>query len=264
MPSYMVWSELKMQVSGPGRVLRALALCGLAALLLLGCSKENEAGCFTSTGNIVTERRSLPPFRVLTTYDNVQVTVVQDTDTYAEVRAGKNLQADIRLEVKGDELVIRNTSRCNWVRRYDTPREVTLHTPCITSTFLRGQADVRTEGTFSQDTIFFHLIGSGDYHLNLRSTYVGMSQYELGDIYLSGSAQELHHTLGGNGSLYAADFRLQDVYLQTNFDSNGNTHFQVTRLLAGTHAGTGTVFYMPPAPARTELKTTGKGQVKAE
>ncbi|WP_185817038.1 GIN domain-containing protein [Hymenobacter metallilatus] len=244
--------------------MRGLAYAGAATLLLSGCSKENEAGCFTSTGNIVTERRSLPPFRVLTTYDNVQVTLVQDQETYAEVRAGKNLQDDIRLEVKGEELVIRNTSRCNWVRRYNTPREVRLHTPHITSTFLRGQADIRTEGPFSQDTIFFHLIGSGDYHLHLRSTYVGMSQYELGDIYLSGSAQELHHTLGGNGSLYAADFPVQNLYLQTNFDSNGNLHTRASELLAGFHAGIGTIYFRPPAPARIELSTTGKGKVQAE
>ncbi|MCA8830862.1 GIN domain-containing protein [Hymenobacter pini] len=234
----------------------------MVTCLLPGCSKENEAGCFTSTGSIITERRSLPPFRVLTTYDNVQVTVVQDTDTYAEVRAGKNLQDDIRLEVKGDELIIRNTSRCNWVRRYDTPREVTLHTPHITSTFLRGQADVRTEGTFSQDTIFFHLIGSGDYHLNLRSQYVWISQYELGDLYLSGTSQELHHTLGGNGSLYAADFSIADAYLYTNFDSNGNQHVRAAQRLVGTHAGTGTVFYT--LHPQINLKVTGKGKLQPE
>ena len=253
-----------MQVSGLNRVLRVLALAGLAPLLLPACSQDNEAGCFTSTGNIVTERRSLPPFRVLTAYDNVQVTLVQDTETYAEVRAGKNLQDDIRLEVKGGELIIRNTSRCNWVRRYNTPREVRLHTPRVTSTFLRGQADIRTEGTFSQDSVFFHLIGSGDYRLTLRSQYVGMSQYELGDIYLTGSAQELHHTLGGDGSLHAAAFPVQNLYLQTNFDSNGNLHARASGLLAGAHAGTGTVFFTPPAPPQMELKVTGKGKVQAE
>ncbi|MET4106366.1 DUF2807 domain-containing protein [Hymenobacter sp. UYP22] len=260
----MRWLEIRVQVSGPGRVLRGLLLTGLTTLLLPACSKENEAGCFTSTGSIITERRSLLPFRVLTTYDNVQVTLVQDAETYAEVRAGKNLQDDIRLEVKGDELLIRNTSRCNWVRRYNTPREVRLHTPRVTSTFLRGQADVRTEGLFSQDTIFFHLIGSGDYRLNLHSQYVGMSQYELGDMYLTGSSQELHHTLGGSGSLHAADFPVQNLYLRTNFDSNGNLHARATGLLAGTHAGTGTIFYTLPTPTQLELKTTGKGKVQAE
>ncbi|AHJ98338.1 head GIN domain-containing protein [Hymenobacter swuensis] len=257
----MVWSELKVQVSCSRWLLRGAAGLGLLGLLP-GCSKENEAGCFTSTGNIVTERRSLPPFQVLTAYDNVQVTLVQDAESYAEVRAGKNLQDDIRLEVQDDQLIIRNTSRCNWVRRYDTPREVTLHVPHLTSIFLRGQADIRTDRLFEQDTIFAHLIGSGDFHLALNSQYVGLSQYELGDIYLSGTTQELHHTLGGSGSLYASDFSLQDVYLQTNASSSGNARLRVGQLLAGTHAGIGTVFYA--LQPRLEMKVTGKGKLVVE
>lgn len=252
-----------MQGNVLGRVLRMVAALGLLGGLT-ACDKGNEAGCFTSTGNIVTERRSLPPFQVLTTYDNISVVLVQDTATYAEVRAGKNLQDDIRLDVQGNELIVRNTSRCNWVRRYDTPREVTLHLPRLVDIYLRGQADISTRGAFRQDTIFPHLVGAGDFHLHLVSRYIGMSQYELGDIYLSGSTQELHHTLGGSGSLYAQDFPLQQAYLQTNLDSDGNMHLHPTRLLAGTHAGTGTIFYTAPPTLQQVLNVTGKGKVQAE
>ncbi|GAB3291192.1 head GIN domain-containing protein [Hymenobacter tenuis] len=256
----MYWFELWPQVSAPWRLLRGLAAGVAVVLILSGCQKENEAGCFTSTGSIRAERRALQPFHTLTTYDNVTVLLVQDTETYAEVRAGQNLQEDIRLEEADGYLTIRNTSRCNWVRRYNTPREVTLHTPRLSGMFLRGEADIRTVGTFRADTLFAHLIGSGDYHLNLASTYLGMSQYELGDIYLSGTASELHHTLGGNGSLYATELPLQEVYLQTNFDSSGNAYVRPARLLAGTHAGTGTVYYAGAVPL-LELGITGKGKL---
>ena len=255
--------SLKMQGNAAGRVLRAAAILALI-VTLAGCQKDNEAGCFTSTGNITTERRALAPFRQLTTYDNITVILVQDTETYAEVRAGKNLQDDIRLEVANGMLTVRNTSRCNWVRRYNTPREVTLHLPHITDLFLRGQADIRTEGAFRQDTIFPHLIGAGDFRLHLISRYVNMDQYELGDIYLTGSSDELHHTVGGSGSLYAQNFPVREVYLQTNFDSDGDVHVRTSRLLVGTHAGTGTVFYTPPKPAMLTLAVTGRGQLRTE
>lgn len=255
--------RLKMQGNAPGRVLRAATFGALAAALA-GCYPDSDAGCFTSTGNIITERRTLPPFQRLTTYDNISVIVVQDTATFAEVRAGKNLQDDIRLEVADGMLTVRNTSRCNWVRRYDTPREVTLHLPRLTDLFLRGQADIRTEGAFRQDTISPHLIGAGDLRLHLISRYVNMDQYELGDIYLTGSAEELHHTLGGSGSLYAQDFPLRDVYLQTNSGSDGDIRLRASRLLVGTHAGTGTIFYAPPAPEKLVLPVTGRGQVRPE
>lgn len=231
-------------------------------LSLAGCQKENEAGCFTSTGNIITERRALSPFRVLTTYDNVQVTLVQDTETYAEVRAGKNLQDDIRLEVEGNQLTIRNTSRCNWVRRYNTPREVTLHTPRLTDVFLRGQADIRTAGFFRADTLFVHLVGSGDYHLNLQSKYLNADQYELGDIYLEGQTDELHLTIGGGGSTYATGLPTRQVYLRSNFDSEGSAYFRPSELLTGVHAGIGTVYYH--GMLATDLRVTGKGKLVKE
>ncbi|GGG41634.1 head GIN domain-containing protein [Hymenobacter glacieicola] len=255
--------KIRPQVSVLHRLLRGSCALGGGLLLLTACQQENEASCFTSTGSITTERRSLPAFRVLTTYDNVRVTLVQDTATYAEVRAGKNLQEDIRLEVKDNILTIRNTSRCNWVRRYNTPREVTLHTPRLTDLFLRGQADIRTTGTFRADTLYAHLIGSGDYHLNLTSRYLGLDQYELGDIYLSGTTEELHHTIGGNGSMYAAELTTRDVYLQTNFSSNGNGYFTARQLLAGTHAGNGTVFYRG-TPSVTDFRVSGKGKLVRE
>ncbi|TGD82317.1 GIN domain-containing protein [Hymenobacter wooponensis] len=260
----MSWFEIGPQVSVPRRLLRVTAL-GVAAFgSLTSCSKENEAGCFTSTGNITTERRELSPFRTLTTYDNITVTLVQDTQTYAEVRAGKNLQEDIRLEATGNQLVIRNTSRCNWVRRYDTPREVTLHTPRIHDIFLRGQSDIRTEGTFRADTLFAHLIGSGDFRLALQSQYLNMDQYELGDIYLEGRTQELHVTIGGNGSTYARGLPANRVFLRSNIATNGNGHFTVTESLVGTHAGTGTIFYSGISAASASLQISGKGKLVQE
>ncbi|TGE08600.1 GIN domain-containing protein [Hymenobacter fodinae] len=260
----MSWCEIGPQVSALRRLLRVTAL-GVAAFgSFVSCSKENEAGCFTSTGNIVTERRALAPFRVLTTYDNITVTLVQDTETYAEVRAGKNLQEDIRLEVTGNQLVIRNTSRCNWVRRYNTPREVTLHTPRIHDIFLRGQSDIRTTGTFRADTLFAHLIGSGDYHLNLQSQYLNMDQYELGDIHLAGRTQELHLTIGGNGSTYATGLPASRIYLRGNASTNGDGHFTATESLVGTHAGTGTIFYSGIPASSASLQITGKGKLVRE
>ena len=256
---------MRTQSNAPRRLLRARLGLGLgAALALAGCSKDNEAGCFTSTGRVVTERRALPPFRQLTTYDNVQVTLVQDLETYAEVKAGKNLQEDIRLTVENGHLTIRNTSRCNWMRRYDTPREVTLHLPRLHDVWLWGQADIRTQGPFRADTIFFHLTGAGSYNLNLQSRYLWLDQYELGDIRVQGRADELHLTVGGKGSTYAQGLATRTASFQTNPFSTGNAHLAPTDRLSGIHGSLGTIFYRPAPTLRVEVQMTGKGKMQAE
>lgn len=255
---------MRTQGNAPRRLLRTAAVLGLGtSAALAGCSKDNEAGCFTSTGRIVTERRALPPFRQLTTYDNVQVTLVQDAETYAEVKAGKNLQADIRLTVENGHLTIRNTSRCNWMRRYDTPREVTLHVPRLHDVWLWGQADIRTQGTFRADTLFCHLTGAGSYDLTLNSSYLWLDQYELGDIRVRGRADALHLTVGGKGSTYAQDLATSTIDFRTNQFSTGNAHLAPISVLSGIHGSLGTIFYRPSPSLRVEVQVTGKGKMQA-
>ena len=169
-------TSLRPQVSGAGRVWgtadahqgrRGLGRCWLG---LSACGPGHGTDCLKSTGSIITERREVAAGLVtVTAYDNVDLRLVQDTQTYAEVRAGENLIGDIEFTRKGNSLEIANTSRCNWARSYDTPRVVTLHLPRITNVFLRGQGNGSTVGQFVQDTIFFHLIGAGDYDINVKA-----------------------------------------------------------------------------------------------
>ncbi|MBC6989148.1 DUF2807 domain-containing protein [Hymenobacter sp. BT491] len=225
--------------------------------LFSACQKDHAGDCFKSTGRIVTERRALAPFRQIVAYDNVDVILVPDTETYAEVRAGKNLQEDIELQVKGNQLIIHNTSRCNWVRRYNTPREVTLHTLKLTDLFLYGQGNIRTASNLRADTLFCHLVGSGDYDLDVTSRYLWFDMYELGDFALRGQAEEAHIIVGGSGTLNAHNLPIQRCYIQLNKQSSGDAHITATSQLIGTHAGTGTLYYT--SAASTDIKISGTG-----
>ncbi|WP_167856775.1 head GIN domain-containing protein [Hymenobacter aquaticus] len=230
------------------------------AALLAGCGKGHELDCLKSTGDVESERRELAAFQTVIAYDNVDVTLVQSAQTYAEVRAGENLLEDIELTVEHGQLTIRNTSRCNWMRTYDTPREVTLYLPRLRDVFLRGQGNVRTAGTFRTDSLFCHLVGAGDYDLDLSSKYVNLDMYELGDINLRGQTNVFTLLVGGNGSLRASGLQAQQCYFRFNHDSNGNAYVQARDFLGGTNAGTGTLYYAGNPP-QTDIRVTGKGQV---
>ncbi|GAB2477682.1 hypothetical protein GCM10011375_19690 [Hymenobacter qilianensis] len=230
---------------------------------LSGCAKDHEGDCFKSTGSIVTERRALPPFQDLVTYTNVDVTLVQDTtlaEPYAEVRTGKNLQEDIELQVEDGRLTVRNTSRCNWVRRYDTPREVILHVASIHDVALLGAGSIRTAGNFRVSTVFFHLVGAGDYDLDLTSDIVYLDMYELGDVRLRGAADELSLIVGGLGSVRATDLQTKRCFFELTRSSDGSAYVRASDVVGGTHSGTGTLYYSGN-PAATDIRVTGKGKV---
>jgi hypothetical protein len=261
--------SLRPQVSGLGwfGVLRGLGRTALGAALMAGlstCGPGHGTDCLKSTGTVTTQRRELAAGIVtVTTYDNVDLRLVQDAQTYAEVRAGENLISDITLTRNGSTLEIANTSTCNWARSYDTPREVTLHLPRVTSVFLRGQGNGSTVGQFVQDTIFFHLIGAGDFDLNLRAKYLFVDQYELGDLTLHGTSDEMNFTVGGSGRLFARDMALRRCYFNMTRDSDGDAHVRATDVVAGTVAGSGTLYYSG-SPASTDIRVTGQGSKKTE
>ncbi len=265
----MRYTSLRPQVSGLGwfGVMRGLGRAGLGLALvatLSTCGPGHGGDCLKSTGSVITQRREVAAgLATVTTYDNLDLRLVQDTQTYAEVRAGENLQDDIKLTRTGTTLEITNTSTCNWARSYDTPREVTLHLPHITSVFLRGQGNASTVGLFRQDTIFFHLVGAGDYDINILARQLYVDQYELGDITLHGSTEELNFTLGGSGRLFAQNLTARRCYSQMTRDSDGDAHVQATGIVAGTVAGSGTLYYGGP-PTVTDIKVTGKGHTKTE
>jgi Putative auto-transporter adhesin, head GIN domain len=239
----------------------------LAALLLAaglaGCGEDHETDCLKSSGKVTEERRELAPFHVLRLYDNVEVTVVQDAETYATVRTGKNLQEDLELTEQNGELTIHNTSRCNWVRRYDVPRQVTLHTPRLTDVFHIGEKTLRTQGVFRQDTLFLHLSRAGDVEFEVDSKLLWVDLYELGDMRLAGRTEQLVATVGDLGSLYAQPLQARRAQIDLDKLGDGNAHVRATEFLGANVAGTGTLYYNGSVPQKT-VSVTGKGRAVSQ
>lgn len=245
------------QVSGLRRVLRLLLLFGLSTSLLAAC-QDND--CLKSAGDVTTERRDLPPFQQLTTLDNVNVTLVQDTETYAEVRTGAHLQSDLKLEVRDNHLQISNESTCNWARSYSVPHEVTLHVTKLTDISLYGQGNIIGQGQLQADTLFLHLKGAGDYDLDLRSNRLWIDQYELGDYRLRGETNEMLLSGGGLGRFFGANLRTNFSYVGLSPYADGAIHINAANSLTGIHAGTSTIYYSGN-PTTTEVQLTGRGKL---
>lgn len=253
----MIGRTFGVQVSGPRGVLRTVLALGLSMGLLASCNSDD---CLTSAGKETTERRELPAFHDLTVADNVNVTLVQDTETYAEVRTGAHLQPDLRLEVQGTRLFISNESRCNWARSYDVAHDVVLHLPRLINMDHTGQGTVRTEGKFRADTAYYHLKGPGNYDLDLQSHYLWLDQYELGDFRLRGTTDQLLLSGGGLGRFFATDMRARACYLNMTIYAGNDVYVNGSEEVAGTMAGPGTVYYSGN-PTTANIRVTGKGKV---
>ena len=240
---------------------------GLAlAALLAGCGAGHDLDCLKSNGPVTVQRRAISrQLRQLLVYDNVDVIIVPDTARYAEVRAGEHVLSDIEFSTPAgpSQLVIRNTSRCNWVRSYDTPREVRLHLPYLKQIEQHGYGLISTEGQWAQDTLFLRIQSTGDFNMNVRSTYLYVDSFDAGDLTLSGFAHDFHPNLGANGFLFASGLRADYCYFFTYPTWVGDAHVRPLQNLGGTLNGSGT-FYYTGTPSLIDVKGPNKGRLMQE
>jgi hypothetical protein len=238
--------------------LRRGALLLASASGLYACTAGHEADCLKSNGAVTTQRRAVDRrVRTLQVFDNVDLLIVPDTATYAEVHAGEHVIDGLTLTYQDPRtLLINNTNRCNWVRSYDTPYEVRLHVARLTDVRQQGYGTISTASRWTQDTLFVHLVGAGDIKLDLTTTYLITDMYELGDMTLTGTAETFQPLVGGTGFLFAGGLQAHRCYFQTTRTSLGDAHLRATNL-GGTVAGKGTVYYAGN-PSSIDVKGSGK------
>ena len=228
------------------------------SVFLAGCQKENAPACIKITGTIKTETRSLEPFRTLRIFDNLEVTVVEDSVHYVEVTAGKNLLPDIETEVKNGELSVRNINKCNWVRSYDKPFKVRVHVKELRDVFHDGDATLSSENRFPSNTLFLHVTGAGDTDLELKTESIWLDMYELGEVRLRGNNKQLTAYILSMGSLKAEELQNEEANLKLT--DQGQGFLQVSERLTAEINGPGNVYYRGTNP-KIQTFGNGSGQV---
>jgi hypothetical protein len=234
--------SIRLQSKALGRLRRGAWL--LLSLFCLSTCKS-EIDCLKSNGPIATQRRAVDRrTRTVLVYDNVDLTIVPDTATYAEVEAGEHVIDGLTLTAPDPQsLALHNTNSCNWTRSYNTPYTVRLHVPHLTDVRLLGYGSIHTASHWTQDTLFVHLLGDGDIQLDVASHYLYTDMYELGDLTLNGTADNFHSIVGGIGFLFAGGLTARSCFFETTRTSLGDAHLRATHYLGGTHASKGTLYY---------------------
>lgn len=231
----------------------------LMVWLLPGCQKENMGDCFKSTGSVTTESRSLMPFKHLEVEDNVNVQIIFDNNTFAEVEAGKNLLSLIETEVRDETLFVRNNNKCNWVRSYKVPVNVTVHCPQLNSIISRGYGEVETLDTVRTDGFFAEQwLASGKLKLKLNTpsvylkSHTGPADYEC-----SGVVDYLYAYNSSQGIFKLAEIEARKALIWNK--GTGDIHVNVSDSLDMIIEHLGDVYYTGD-PDFVEAEITGSGE----
>ena len=235
--------------------MKEMLLC-LLVLSLFSCRKDESAGCFESSGAVAEEIRQLSPFKSLRIEDNLNVTWHDSSAVFLKLRCGKNLMPGISSRQTGDELVLENQNRCNWVRRYDLPMEIDLWSPAPWLIRLAGFGEFRCADSLNSGLLTLQCYGAGKAFVKVAGglLYCDFAAQENAEI--SGYADAGVFAIQNTGKLDAS--ALQMGKLEIDMKGENDALIQVRDSLWGIHKSHRKVFLKGQPAQSVQFLSTGR------
>ena len=228
----------------------------LTCICLFSCRKDPGAGCLDSSGAVSEEIRPLNAFRKLRISDNVQVTWHDSTVAVLKLRCGKNLMAGITTRQSGDELIIDNQNRCNWVRRYDLPVEIELWAPAPWLIRLDGFGEFRCADSLNAGLMTLQCYGAGKAFVKVAGGLFYCDFAAQENVEISGHAEDGVFSIQNTGKLDASG--LQMGRLEINMKGDNDAFIQVKDSLWGRHNSSRKVYLKGEPRQSVEFLSSGR------
>lgn len=217
--------------------------------LTISCSNDGAPDCFKNKGNTISYEVIVGEFSAINVSAGIEVVVTEGSPAKVVIETGENLRDNISAEVIGNELYLKNSTSCNWVRDYNTTT-IYITTPVLTKIYSASQFAVRSQGVlnFQQLTLQSGLFGesaSGSFELQLDCEALTVEDNRSSYYLISGSATNL------SVSLYAGDAR---------FDASALT-MQKAYVF---HRSTNDIILKPQQEVKGKLYSTGNLVLKSQ
>lgn len=229
-------------------------------LFLAGCHDTfNE--CLSGKGATVTERVGLYPFGNVTVYDNLELTLTQDSEYMVQITAGENIIPMLGINIKNNTLVLRNESSCPMLKDPWKPIKVVVTAPQVDTLTIKSHVGVFTLLPIRQDAFLIRVNESAakvQMEVDCQKLFIENIS-GTADIAISGRAYRSHCLHAGFGRLDLT--QLHSVYMNLGAQSRndcrvrgGDDYFFVTL------RDIGNVYYTND-PQHIELFLESSGQL---
>lgn len=215
----------------------------LALLSLSGCRKEQWDDCFTGTGPIVLDERPVAGYTSIDLGDRFDLELIPDTVDRVIVETGDRLLEQVRTEVVGTTLVIRDNNTCNWVRRFDVTMVAHVHCKALCELVCRGSGNVTCADTLLATEFNVQIFNANsDVRIDLLADLctvgnaLGPSHVRLG-----GRVRELRVYNGDKGGIDSRDMSADDVFV--NNSANTDVHVRAEENVGAEITSSGDVYW---------------------
>lgn len=150
---------------------KKIAIFIFLCFLLSNCSTDTLEDCLKNKGAMVEQNiYDLPFFDKITVEDGVELLLSQDTITQATIIQHKNLLKNISLEVKNQELIITNNTKCKFLSK-QSPAKIRLTVNNLKEIYSKSTHKIQSENTLN----FSNLKIASGLHNEEISTYFNLT-----------------------------------------------------------------------------------------
>lgn len=196
------------------KILKATIL--LFAIVLFSCDSENANDCLQTSGAIITKEFTVENFNKINISQGIELIIKEGTETKVIVETGQNLVNAITAEVTNEELFLRNSNGCNWMRDYNITK-VYITTPTLINVYSSSQFAVKSDGVVSFPVLtlqsaMFTNTASGTFELEVNCGVLTIEDNESSYFKISGNTVNLSvNFYDGNARFDGSDLTSNEV-----------------------------------------------------
>ena len=209
-------------------------------------------------GNVTTKTVSTASYDEIKLVGSMDVHLVRGTEGNISVTTDDNLHEYIKIEVKGNELVIKTEK--NYYLKTKNGIHVTVPFQDLTEVSLTGSGDIDTKDVIKADRLEVNITGSGDVKLKIDAITVESDVTGSGDITLEGKTENLKVTVTGSGDFKGFDLQSDNTDARVN--GSGDARIVANKSLNARVSGSGDITYKGN-PEKSDTKTSGSGDISS-
>lgn len=234
--------------------IRMSALLLLLAIAVSGCVFSGKR--IKGNGRLTTETRSVADFEDLVLEGPMEVYLSQGSLEAARISAESNIQPYIKLEHRGDKLVVGFRNHIS----LSTTRQIKLYlsVPRLQQLNAVGSGTIKVQDTLKSDgKITLRITGSGNIELFMNAPELAADIIGSGNIEVGGDTREVSLNILGSGDFKGKDLKSETASVK--IAGSGDATLFASIKLKSTILGSGDVYYL--GDPSLETSTTGSGKV---
>lgn len=228
--------------------MKQLALLTAAVMLLCSCNFEYESG----SGNIITQKRSLPAFTGIESSNSIDVEV-RIGAPLVEIEADDNIIQFVKTQVSGNTLHVGIQSG---VSLHNTHIKVSITAPDISSIRASSSSDVKVMDVIkSNSKLSFEASSSADIEAEVDAPEVEAKANSSASVTLSGRTKNYVAHVSSSADIKSFELLSENTNVSANSSGSADVHASVT--LNADASSSGSIDYTGGATVKANTSSSG-------